>query len=140
MSACLSVFVCCYTIWPQLSKHWLIRIAKENFRHLQQKSMSQMFIECWMAILRSVHCQERSSKMHLFQELVFEKGLISFNQRMLKAPPLKSSDLHILVFQNGPNRGAFICSKICSKSYKIRKRSKMVILTDIVIKGRTITL
>ena len=35
--------------------------------------------------------------------------------RILKAPPLKSLVLHFLVFQNRPNRGPLICSKICLK-------------------------
>ena len=37
--------------------------------------------------------------------------------RMLKAPPCYSSDVHLSVFQNRPNRGALLCSKICLKKF-----------------------
>ena len=36
----------------------------------------------------------------------------AYSWRMLKAPPLKSSDLHLSVIKNRPNRGPLICSKI----------------------------
>ena len=43
-------------------------------------------------------------------------------QKMLKAPPLKSSDLHISVFQGRSERGVFnIFEKYVRKSSKIKK-------------------
>ena len=41
---------------------------------------------------------------------------------MLKAPTLIYSDQHISVFQNRPDRGAIICSKLCSKKFSNKKK------------------
>ena len=39
-----------------------------------------------------------------------------------KSTPSYSSDLHFSVLQNRPDRGALICSKICSKKFKVKKK------------------
>ena len=41
-----------------------------------------------------------------------------------KSTPSYSSDLHFSVFQNRPDRGVLIFSKICSRSSKPRKKVK----------------
>ena len=46
-----------------------------------------------------------------------KETLKQVQRRMLKAPPLKSLGLHFSVLQDRPDRGALICSKICSKNY-----------------------
>ena len=46
---------------------------------------------------------------------------------MLKAPPLKSLGLYILVFQDRPYRGAYnMFKKMFEKSSEIRKRLKII--------------
>ena len=64
-------------------------------------------------------------KLHLTFSFEFCDDLGAHNLRyrkdfwqMLKAPPLISSDLHFLVFQNRPDRGALLCSKMVNARKK----------------------
>ena len=50
------------------------------------------------------------------------QGVGPIEKANAKKTPLISSVLHLLVLHNRPNRGLFICSKICWKSSKISKK------------------
>ena len=54
-----------------------------------------------------------------------QKGKDKKKDKMdVKSTPSYSSDFLLSVFQNRPNRGALICSKICSKSGILTKMEK----------------